>query len=156
MEIACPRSDAHQTALRLVWRIMFSSPHSLASSLDRTPPDFPKSITGGATTASLRGPGIMKTTFRTQALAFLPAFLAVLSLGAFGPLRANAQESASSASPAESVQATSSPSTSTSTSTSSAQKADTDWDGISVELTSVTKGEGDTLTIKFKYTNTGS
>ena len=43
-----------------------------------------------------------------------------------------------------------------SASTSAAQKADTEWDGISVELTSVTRGEGDTITIKFKYTNSGS
>lgn len=36
------------------------------------------------------------------------------------------------------------------------QKADTEWDGVSVELTSVTRGDGDTITIKFKYTNSGS
>ena len=35
-------------------------------------------------------------------------------------------------------------------------KADTEWDGVSVELTSVTRGQGDTITIKFKYTNSGS
>jgi hypothetical protein len=39
---------------------------------------------------------------------------------------------------------------------SSAQKTDTEWNGISAELTSVTRGDGDTITIKFKYTNTGS
>jgi uncharacterized protein YchJ len=38
----------------------------------------------------------------------------------------------------------------------SAEKADTEWDGVSVELTSVTRGQGDTITIKFKYTNSGS
>jgi uncharacterized protein YchJ len=35
-------------------------------------------------------------------------------------------------------------------------KADTEWDGVSVELISVTRGDGDTITIKFKYTNSGS
>lgn len=34
--------------------------------------------------------------------------------------------------------------------------ADTEWDGVSVELTSVTRGDGDMITIKFKYTNSGS
>ena len=38
----------------------------------------------------------------------------------------------------------------------SAQKTDTEWDGVAVELTSVTRGDGDTITIKFKYTNSGS
>jgi hypothetical protein len=42
------------------------------------------------------------------------------------------------------------------TATATAQKVDTDWDGISVELTGVTRGEGDTITIKWKYTNSGS
>ena len=36
------------------------------------------------------------------------------------------------------------------------QKTDTEWDGVAVELTSVTRGDGDTITIKFKYTNSGS
>jgi hypothetical protein len=40
--------------------------------------------------------------------------------------------------------------------TSSSQKADTEWDGVSVELSSVTRGDGDMITIKFKYTNSGS
>jgi hypothetical protein len=39
---------------------------------------------------------------------------------------------------------------------SATQKADTEWDGVSVELNSVTRGDGDTITIKFKYTNSGS
>ena len=43
-----------------------------------------------------------------------------------------------------------------STTAASAQKADTEWDGVSVELSSVTRGDGDTITIKFKYTNSGS
>jgi len=38
----------------------------------------------------------------------------------------------------------------------SAPKADTEWDGVSVELTSLARGDGDTITIKFKYTNSGS
>ena len=57
----------------------------------------------------------------------------------------NAQEASPAASPAGS-----------SASTSPSQKADTEWDGISVELTSVTRGDGDMITIKFKYTNSGS
>ena len=40
--------------------------------------------------------------------------------------------------------------------TTTSQKADTEWEGISVELTGVAKGEGDTITIKWKYTNSGS
>src|SRR3954462_4298377 len=46
--------------------------------------------------------------------------------------------------------------TKTETSASATQKADTEWDGISVELQSVTRGDGDTVTIKWKYTNSGS
>src|SRR3984893_247217 len=41
-------------------------------------------------------------------------------------------------------------------SSATTMKADTEWDGVSVELTSVTRGQGDTITIKFKYTNSGS
>ena len=41
-------------------------------------------------------------------------------------------------------------------SSAATMKADTEWDGVSVELTSVTRGDGDTITIKFKYTNSGS
>jgi uncharacterized protein YchJ len=41
-------------------------------------------------------------------------------------------------------------------SSAATMKADTEWDGVSVELTSVTRGQGDTITIKFKYTNSGS
>ena len=36
------------------------------------------------------------------------------------------------------------------------QKADTEWEGVSVELNGVTRGGGDTITIKWKYTNSGS
>jgi hypothetical protein len=59
-----------------------------------------------------------------------------------------AQES-SPAATAKSETAASSPAT-------AGQKADTEWDGVSVELQSVTRGDGDTLTIKWKYTNSGS
>jgi uncharacterized protein YchJ len=46
--------------------------------------------------------------------------------------------------------------TKTETAATAAQRTDTEWDGVSVELTSVTRGEGDTITIKFRYTNSGS
>ena len=41
-------------------------------------------------------------------------------------------------------------------SSAATMNADTEWDGVGVELTSVTRGDGDTITIKFKYTNSGS
>ena len=46
--------------------------------------------------------------------------------------------------------------TKTETAATAAQRTDTEWDGVSVELTSITRGEGDTITIKFRYTNSGS
>ena len=56
----------------------------------------------------------------------------------------------------ESSPAATSAASSSTTTTASSQKADTEWEGVSVELTGVTKGEGDTITIKWKYTNSGS
>ena len=53
------------------------------------------------------------------------------------------------------VQAQESPAAKAESSTA-AMKQDTEWEGVSVELTGVTRGEGDTITIKFKYTNSGS
>jgi hypothetical protein len=97
----------------------------------------------------------MKTILRIKILCPIATLLAVAALGLFGSPRAHAQESTPAATPAATSPVSPS-SSSSSSSSSAAQKVDTEWDGVSVELTSVTKGEGDTLTIKFKYTNTGS
>lgn len=87
---------------------------------------------------------------RTQSVLSLSPILATALLICYCSAVASAQEP--TASPAATANAAASPAAAVST----AQKADTEWDGISVELTSVTKGDGDTLTIKFKYTNSGS
>jgi hypothetical protein len=87
----------------------------------------------------------MKTI--TRCLTLLASCLSVLMLG-----NVRAQES-----PSATLGSTAAKSEiNTTKSENAAQKTDTEWDGVSVELTSVTRGDGDTITIKFKYTNSGS
>lgn len=91
----------------------------------------------------------MRNIFETGVVPAGRIVLAMVSLFGMSVLPINAQEPVTSAASPGNAPAASSSSAST-------QKADTEWDGISVELTSVTRGEGDTLTIKLKYTNSGS
>ena len=89
---------------------------------------------------------MMKTTicsFKTTALLSSLAVASVLA-------NVRAQETSS---PSPESSATKSETTKSETAT---QKADTEWDGVSVEISPVTRGDGDTITIKFKYTNSGS
>jgi hypothetical protein len=94
---------------------------------------------------------MMKTIIRSLKMT-LPLSLLLPVAIALVIANVRAQESSSPSagnSPAKSE-------TTTTKSESTTQKADTEWDGVRVELTSVTRGDGDTITIKFKYTNSGS
>jgi hypothetical protein len=78
----------------------------------------------------------------SKSFKFFPNVLAAAGVAFISCIIARVQAQDSSTAKAESSAAT--------------LKADTEWDGVSVELTSVARGQGDTITIKFKYTNSGS
>lgn len=93
----------------------------------------------------------MKTIIRSFQMRLFLNWLLPTAI-AFVIANVRAQESSS---PSAETSATKSEAT-TAKPEAATQKADTEWEGVSVELSPVTRGDGDTITIKFKYTNSGS